>query len=699
MASSDTDSAAAARALREILQAEVGRRESQKDPGQLRDVVPWDEWIADEYYSGVYSEDLWPFWKSEIADFIDCDYPEWVITGSLGGGKSMCGRCYLVRKAYELSCYKYPQRKFGLGRVSEIIMAYLGATGEQAGMGFPELVKEFDTVPYFKERAPRNTYISGTVHLKSINTQIVQGTGRTGGSRALGTNLFVVMLDEANFYRKSGSSAAGDVELAKRTYGATLRRRLSRFAKKMTDPSKSLLVSSVDCDLSFTEQRIAEAQRNGERQKVTVTNPWLAQPAGTFSDKTFFVFTGTDESDPEGPLESPMEAVSCLSRVVGGSELTAVHAAASAPGATVKSFVDALPASKRLLFLEIPEDFKMSFVQDLVGAIKDTAGKTTKAVGKLFTSRSAWRAATMAVPELSHPFVSPTVCISQDRETTLQMLFRPEVLFDPDTKMFRRHPYAQRFAHVDASETHCPTGIAMFHQAGVKTYEGAEGILPSLMGKVAMPIVEADFYLRITPPEKPDRISQVKIVDFWLWLIREWRVNFGCISMDIFASNTPLEVLKANKVPTELVSMDSNYEYWHDGVSMLHDGRLNLYPYGPLEDELFSLVDDRARKKVVRGTGPSGSTEFKDVVDAVFSAIHTCVSRARYAPPETPQQLAESRLKLVGRRRAANPTTRELAWVVGDYRSPQGQHVDVSKLEVDGELEVLDRSFDGGRPE
>ncbi|HOI38204.1 MAG TPA: hypothetical protein PLF11_12570 [Bacillota bacterium] len=69
----------------------------------------------------------------------------------------------------------------------------------------------------------------------------------------------------------------------------------------MTDPSKSLLVSSVDCDLSFTEQRIAEAQRNGERQKVTVTNPWLAQPAGTFSDKTFFVFTGTDESDPAGP--------------------------------------------------------------------------------------------------------------------------------------------------------------------------------------------------------------------------------------------------------------------------------------------------------------------------------------------------------------------------------------------------------------
>lgn len=661
--------------LRDLLRMELDQREARADPHQLRDIVGWRRFIYDPYYSGAFATLLYDYWRGEIADFLDGDATEWIITGSLGGGKSTAAMGLIMFKLYELSCYEHPARLFGLGDISDLVFGVLGPGGATNDESFVRLRRAIDTSPYFREHCPRNTDRDSILQFPTKNLRVLYGSGRTRGGAVVSTDLLGVVLDEANFLKASGTSKVGDVGMARDTFTATRRRRRSRFVSQGADPSFSVLVSSVDHDASFTEQQIAEAKRLGQPQKVTITNPWLAKPEGTYSSETFFVFKGTEERDPQ-IVDSPLDVPHVLERSM--SDVTELYRRASREGAEIGDVVDWLPLMKKQLFVEVPVDFRSDFEQDVRGALKDIAGSSVKRIGKLFTSRPTYLAACSRAP-LKHPFTSETVCVSREGTSGLVSRFLPDVLFDPDTKMFRRHPYAHRYVHVDSSETECPTGITMCHQAGVKE---------DPISRMSLPVIEMDFVLRIVPPEKPDKISVMKIARFWLWLVENYNVVFGAITYDQWGSQGPLDVLQEHGISCDRYAAAGDYGAWKDYVRLYEDGRICVYDYGPLHEELFALVDDRVRREV---TNPNS---WKDVMDSQVGAVTQCMMKASYSPQQTAQELLDDRVRRVRRPGSADSVKDEMKWVVAGYKGRSAQKdagaerrgVDVDKTEIEGEL-------------
>lgn len=671
----DSLSPEARKALQDVFEAEIEQHEANRDPQQLQDIVPWSTWINSNQYSGALSTLVWPYWRREIADFLDSGQSEWIITGSLGGGKSTAAIALLMFKVYELTCYQYPQRLFGLGDISDLVFGIMGPGGATNDESFLRLLRAFDSSPYFDKHCPRNKDRHTVIEFPSRRIRIAHGSGRTRGGSVLSTDLLGVILDEANFYKLGGTSVVGDVGMARDTYNRTKRRRRSRFVTLGQDPSFSLLVSSVDHDASFTELQMAEAQRLDEPVKVTITNPWLTKPEGTYSAETFFVFKGTEEMDP-ALVNEPIEVAHLLAR--GFDDTTELYKTASKPGVTIEEVVETLPLMKRQLFVEVPVDFLSDFKSDVKEALKDIAGETVKRVGKLFTSQPLYMRACQAAP-LRHPFSAEVFTVSQKGDLSMIDFFLPEVLFDAETLMFKRHPYAHRYVHVDSSETECPTGITMCHQAGVKE---------DLITRMSLPIIEIDFALRIEAPGKPDRISVMQIVRFWLWLMENYNIVYGAITYDQWGSQGPLDVLQEQNVSCARYGAAGDYGAWKDYVRLFEDGRINLYHYEPLREELFELVDDKTRREILN------PNSWKDVMDSQIGAITQCLTNASYSPQQTAAELLEDRIRRVRTPGSRNPAKDEISWALAGYkgRSAKKEHagqrrgINVEELEVEGDL-------------
>lgn len=641
--------------LREILESQVQKKILEEDPHQLRDIVSWEDWVPDEYYSGAFAKDLWPFWSLQGKEYLDSEAPECVITGSLGGGKSTFGLSLIDYQAYVHTCYRFPNRLYGLGDVSPLVYAYLSSTaGVAADTGFRDLVKYIDSSPYFREECKRKDLKTVIDFTERSNVLIMPGTGRGAGGSVISRNLFLALLDEANFYKKSSASAMGDLQVTRQTYVALMDRRRTRFASDVDykDDSKCILISSTDHDKSFTEERINEARRLGEKQHVIVVNPWTARPE-KYSKERFFVFIGNENKSPE-IVESTTQAMFIFSEDKENFQnLTKLQ---KKNPDDLKSFIKNMPFELMILFLEVPVTFLPDFRRDIESALKNIGGKSIKSKDHLFRNPPAWTAAVLrgAQAGLKHPFVQLTPCVSEENGVSLRDLFIPEILFDSETGRFRRHPEALRYIHVDSSLTQCPTGIVMSHQSGCRIDE---------ITNLLTPEVELDFLLEIQAPTSDgDEVSLEEILKFILWLHVEKGVKFGKITYDMFASPMQLQVFRRYNLVAERLSIDSNYGFVKDFVRAFTARNLVMYEYIPLKTSLFNVVDDREKGKILRPP-----KIFKDILDAAVGAHHNCLEGARVYDDGGSKKVAErSFVRSAYRRGGVN---RELAvetagWVI-----------------------------------
>ena len=69
---------------------------------KTNEILTPEEFLMSEYYSGFVEGQIYEFWKREIADFINNDYVEWIITGSLGSGKSLASCLTMAYMIYHL---------------------------------------------------------------------------------------------------------------------------------------------------------------------------------------------------------------------------------------------------------------------------------------------------------------------------------------------------------------------------------------------------------------------------------------------------------------------------------------------------------------------------------------------------------------------------------------------------------------------
>ena len=201
-----------AQSLDNLIDTLTQMKDSEKKAARIREIVPIEEWINSQYYVGPDAPTLYPVWKDHIIKIFNSPVKinEVILTGGLGTGKSTAANIILLRKIYELSCYKNIPALFNLMASSKLMFTYFNlnlAQAEQSGYG--QLKEMIDMSPYFQEHFQRDMKNDSNIKFPQANMTV---RFASDSNHIIGTNLVAGILDEANFYK--GSTITADVATA-----------------------------------------------------------------------------------------------------------------------------------------------------------------------------------------------------------------------------------------------------------------------------------------------------------------------------------------------------------------------------------------------------------------------------------------------------------------------------------------------------
>lgn len=560
-------------------------------PKQIREIVPIEKWLEDEFYSGADAIRIYPYWKDVLCKLFaeDSNYTECVLSGSIGTGKSTVSVYGMLRKLYEMSCYENISGLYNLMKTSMIAIMYFSVTRTQAELtGYGQMKAIYDSIPYFRQYFPRNERMESMMVMPE-RTLVLSGSDT---SHAIGMNLIGSILDEANFHQGESTNAnVGSQQQSSKVsdmYASLVARGRSRFMFGGKNHSLSFLVSSATHASSFTEKRIQLAQ---EDKSILVACPkiWEVKPDGTYSDKRFYVFTGNDSLDPK-----VIESESDMDEVKESLHMSIHNDSVEEGAKKVKELhPDAIVA--------VPTDFRQDFSNDLFKSLQDLAGVSTSPTGVLFSSRPTYNKCIDSVCE--HPFTKEVFTISTKSKLRLEDYLKKDFRFVD--------PHKPHYIHVDQSKSGDCTGLGMVH---------LDSFIVDEFG-YKQPVLFTDFKLRIAPPRKPAEISITKVRQFFTYLREYMHINIRTISYDQYASDEALQVLQEEGFNAKYQSVDRTDKAYLNACNLLYEQRIKDYNYEPFNEEWFFLMHDTSKRKVDHVNGRK-----KDVSDGWVGAIQNCIN-------------------------------------------------------------------------
>lgn len=592
-------------------------RVSGKAARKVREIEPPELWIDNPRYSGPAVQ-LADFWKEKFVEVVSGGYNEVIIIGSIGGGKTTFANVLLMRKIYEMSCFRPIPFLFGLMEGTIISFIYFSVSLKQAmRTGYGTLVQMLDATHYFRYEFPRDRNVDSEIRMG--NRDIIIYSGSTF-EHQIGLNLIGAVLDEANFYR-----AKDPFKKAQEIYTAVANRRKSRFVVKGRDMGLSILVSSAEDPSSFVESRIREAGNDPAVKVISAVGFEIRRSA--YGSKTFWVFTGAEFVSPK-IVDTHSDLISVLEYFKVSPEF--VEKIRDLPLSTA---IRELPIEVRTYFKDVPIEFRRSFEQDPVRAVKDVLGVSIGSEGKLFRSIFAYEDCLIREPS---PFDRDVIVLSSKDSVKVQDYFNLSAI---------RNREAPRYVHVDLGIKRDRTGMASAYVCGIKETE---------LG--ALPIVELDFIVGFErdPRHLDDEVPIWKIREFLLWL-RDKGINISKVTFDQYQSVDTLQLLKRSGFSADRLSVDKTDEQYLNLVSLYLERRLRHPENLVYRRELFTLEYDR--KKVDHPTGGS-----KDLADAVCASVWNATS-----------EFKPGIYDLASRRREFGPTVDEiLVWNFGDHTLNKG---------------------------
>lgn len=565
-------------------------KQEGKNAEKIRDIVPASQWVQDPYYVGESGMFLYPKWKELIIQVFETEkdkYNEVIFTGALGTGKTTCAVFMLIRKLYELSCYKRVNALFNLMPNSIIAFAFLTISKSQAKLtGYGQFRATLMEIPYFREHFPVDDKFQEFTRLPE-NIISVYGSGT---QHTIGTNMICAMLDEANFFQRDAQSndkALQDYDKVSRMYSAILNRAKSRFAASGKDPSLCILISSSTNASSFTEQRIQETQKLGDKSKTLIVNyrTWEVKPKGTYSSENFYVFKGSSVIDP-----MIVEDVTDINIFLQSMHEDNIDMTGFSPNPNsseeeiskekINYAISKVPARLKEFFMPIPVDFYSAFKQDINMSLQDIAGVSVAGNDKLFTSREAYQQ--MEDSRFRHPFYKEQFTISTGDSIAVQDFLRRDWV--------PLNPQKPHYIHVDQSLAHDSTGFAM---ACIDDWQF------NPKSQTYFPIISVPLKLRINPPRPPKQISVQKVIEFILYLRDILSFNIQLVTYDQYASAMARQVLESHGVNVDYQSVDrAPSSAYISYTNLLYENRLRSYFYEPEKQELFDLIWFAEAKKV-----------------------------------------------------------------------------------------------------
>jgi len=569
--------------------ANVIDKVSIKDSEQIRDIIPVRKWVNDDYYIGRDgNQKLYPFWKDLICDIFEGGqkYTTVVLTGGIGTGKSTCGLYILLRKLYELSCYKNIAGLFGMMSNSFTAFLYFSLTKFQAERtGYGQLRSIIDGIPYFNEHFCRNKYRNSTLDFPE-NVRMFYGSS-TGDM--IGMNVISSILDEANFF---GDSSGSDVDYGEvsKLHDSIMSRQSSRYTRNGVNHSLSVVISSSTFQSSYTQQ-LYERSLTDPSIKYARARLWDIKPKGTYSNEMFYVFAGNDKFDP-----FIIENTSDLSVKLGIS---------LDPSLTIKEAITKLSQEYRNLIDEVPVDFYPNYANNVIQGLQDFSGMSVASTGRLFSSRSVFES---CIDDTIQPLFSRnefTVETCNDDPSNCIQYYLNNVEFP--------HKECPRYLHIDIGVSNDAYGLACCYKNGSRVIDGIE-----------TPEFYYDFALRIVPPPPPKRVSIARCHEFIKYMRDALGLRIGLVTFDQFQSMASRQYLEENGIPVKYQSVDKTDEQHLFFVDCMYK---NCVHFGrefadTIHKELFELIWYRNKRKVDHPSGGTAAGHTKDIMDGVVGALY-----------------------------------------------------------------------------
>lgn len=560
---------------------------SVKESEQIRPIVPVKEWINSDYYVGRDARKLYPYWKDLICDIFENgqQYTTVVLTGGIGTGKSTCGLYILIRKLYELSCYKNIAGIFGMMANSFTAFLYFSLTKYQAERtGFGQMRSIIDGIPYFNEKFCRNKYRNSVLDFPE-NVRLFYGSS-TGDM--IGMNVIASILDEANFF---GDSSGSDVDYGNvvKLHDSIMSRQSSRYTRNGINHSLSIVISSSTFQSSYTQQ-LYEKSLTDSSIKYARARLWDIKPKGTYSNEMFYVFAGNDKFDPF---------------IIGStSDLSVKLGISLDPSLTVKEAITKLSQEYRNLIDEVPIDFYPNYANNVIQGLQDFSGMSVASTGKLFSSRSVFES---CIDESIQPLFSKnefTVETCNDEPSNCIQYYLNGIEFP--------HKECPRYLHIDIGVSNDAYGIACCYKHGNKIVDGVE-----------VPEFYYDFTLRIVPPPAPKRVSISRCHEFIKYMRDNLGLRIGLITFDQFQSMASRQYLEENGFNVAYQSVDKTDTQYLYFVDSMYKGNVHFSREfaEAIRNELFNLIWYRQKQKVDH---PSDTKHggMKDRCDAVVGALY-----------------------------------------------------------------------------
>jgi len=533
--------------------------------GALRnkDVVGVEEFITNPNYMNARTVKnksvIYPTVMEDLIELNNGSYSEGVLAGGIGTAKTTIALYTQAYQLYLLSCYVSPHEVYDLDPASEIVILFQNLTATKAKeVDYNRFRAMIENSPYFQNHFQYDTDIKS--QLQFPNNIIVKPiAGDVSGS--LGENVIGGIIDEVNFMsivEKSKMTHDGtEYNQAEVLYNSLARRRESRFMKKGNIPGIICLVSSKRYPGEFTDVKMDEAA-NDDSIYVYDKCIWDVKPKGTFSEKTFRVFIGTESENPFIIEESDKEVYD-------------------------EEYV-----------LEVPVDFRKQFETDILDALREIGGISVRSV---------------------NPFILDVSSIYDMFHKQKTILNRTSVEFKTqkltiNAKRFKQK-HLPRFVHIDIGLTNNHLGIACGYCPKFKNINRGQGLIEQL------PVIEFDFAIDVVPPPN-DQIDLSKIRAL-IYKLYSLGLNIRWVSMDSFNSADMIQRLRGKGFKAGIVSVDRTMEPYTSLKYALVDRRVKA-PYHPrLEKELVNLEHDVVKDKVDH---PShGSKDIADCLAGVVHGL------------------------------------------------------------------------------
>lgn len=581
--------------LQKVMRAYVALKLEIEDQIRYKEPpVDIETFVTDKYYLNMKVKphmdedgDIYPEVLNELKKICAGDYIEVVCTGSIGSAKTTLSLILLAYHLYLLSVLRDPHKEYSLLKSDEIVMIFQSLNAAHAKtVDYARFKAMITNSRYFQEKFMYDKNIDSEMQFPNrIIVKPISGSA----TAAIGQNCISGLIDEINFMKITEKSKnkkdSGTFDQAKENYQSIVRRRESRFMKMGRTPGILCLVSSKRYPGEFTDKKIEEAKTN-DKIYIYDKRVWDISPPGRFSGETFKVFAGDLTQKPRVLL--PHEEV---------------------------------PEEYKHLIEKIPIEYKKAFEDDILGSLRDIAGRSTLALEPFIID----------VERVAEGFGSYQSILSRDDcdFVTSKVYIYPNRI---------RRKEQSRFVHVDLGLVNDCAGVACGYVAGFVNITRGEGEEQTIE---TLPVICYDFILEVRPPPNGE-ISFYKIRDL-IYKLGKVGLNVKWVTLDSWQAIDTIQILRRKGYKTGIQSMDTSVIPYEITKTAFMDRRVHAPEHVKGHEEFISLEKDVKKGKIDHS--PNGS---KDVSDAIAGVCFGLTMRREiwlnYGIPlmAVPQTLKES---------------------------------------------------------